>query len=132
MSGTARSIPVRKSHTSTVVRRYAYLVGGSIAGFSLIRFSLRRSFPPVKKTTMWRRSFSTLPKKKWDAVVIGGGHNGLTAAAYLARGGLSVAVLERRHVIGGAAVTEEIVPGFKFSRCSYLQSLLRPCIIRLV
>ncbi|EFH38451.1 expressed protein [Arabidopsis lyrata subsp. lyrata] len=46
MSGTARSIPVRKSHTSTVVRRYAYLVGGSIAGFSLIRFSLRRSFPP--------------------------------------------------------------------------------------
>lgn len=86
---------------------------------------------------MWRRSFSTtsdtfgqLTKKKWDAVVIGGGHNGLTAAAYLARGGLSVAVLERRHVIGGAAVTEEIVPGFKFSRCSYLQSLLRPCIIR--
>ncbi|AED95829.1 putative amine oxidase, FAD/NAD(P)-binding domain superfamily [Arabidopsis thaliana] len=79
---------------------------------------------------MWRRSFSTLPKKKWDAVVIGGGHNGLTAAAYLARGGLSVAVLERRHVIGGAAVTEEIVPGFKFSRCSYLQGLLRPCIIR--
>ncbi|VVB18334.1 unnamed protein product [Arabis nemorensis] len=86
---------------------------------------------------MWRRRFSTtgndfgqLTMKKWDAVVIGGGHNGLTAAAYLARGGLSVAVLERRHVIGGAAVTEEIVPGFKFSRCSYLQSLLRPCIIR--
>ncbi|CAH2078962.1 unnamed protein product, partial [Thlaspi arvense] len=86
---------------------------------------------------MWRRSFSTtgvtlgqLGKKKWDAVVIGGGHNGLIAAAYLARGGLSVAVLERRHVIGGAAVTEEIVPGFKFSRCSYLQSLMRPCIIR--
>lgn len=86
---------------------------------------------------MWRRSFSdlasakeVLKEKKWDALVIGGGHNGLTAAAYLARGGLSVAVLERRHVIGGAAVTEEIVPGFKFSRCSYLQSLLRPSIIR--
>ncbi|KAJ4912363.1 FAD/NAD(P)-binding oxidoreductase family protein [Raphanus sativus] len=83
---------------------------------------------------MWRRSFSTTPgqltKKKWDAVVIGGGHNGLVAAAYLARGGLSVAVLERRHVIGGAAVTEEIVPGFKFSRCSYVQGLIRPCIIR--
>ncbi|KAJ4714409.1 pyridine nucleotide-disulfide oxidoreductase domain-containing protein 2 [Melia azedarach] len=86
---------------------------------------------------MWRRSFSssasatrTLKEKKWDALVIGGGHNGLTAAAYLARGGLTVAVLERRHVIGGAAVTEELIPGFKFSRCSYLQSLLRPSIIR--
>ncbi|KAL6273946.1 hypothetical protein ACE6H2_024638 [Prunus campanulata] len=89
---------------------------------------------------MWRRSFSSssssagatgaLKDKKWDALVIGGGHNGLTAAAYLARGGLSVAVLERRHVIGGAAVTEELVPGFKFSRCSYLQSLLRPSIIK--
>ncbi|KAF5182695.1 Pyridine nucleotide-disulfide oxidoreductase domain-containing protein [Thalictrum thalictroides] len=66
---------------------------------------------------------------KWDALIIGGGHNGLTAAAYLARSGLSVAVLERRHLIGGAAVTEEIIPGFKFSRCSYLQSLLRPTII---
>ncbi|KAH9711420.1 Amino oxidase domain-containing protein [Citrus sinensis] len=86
---------------------------------------------------MWRRSFSngvsltrTLKDKKWDALVIGGGHNGLIAAAYLARGGLSVAVLERRHVIGGAAVTEELIPGFKFSRCSYLQSLLRPSVIR--
>lgn len=88
---------------------------------------------------MWRRSFSSsasatsaLKDKKWDALVIGGGHNGLTAAAYLARGGLSVAVLERRHVIGGAAVTEELFPGFKFSRCSYLQSLLRPSVIRQV
>lgn len=62
--------------------------------------------------------------------MIGGGHNGLVAAAYLAKGGHKVAVLERRHVLGGAAVTEEIVPGFKFSRCSYLQSLLRPQIIR--
>ncbi|XP_050291400.1 uncharacterized protein LOC126732532 isoform X2 [Quercus robur] len=82
---------------------------------------------------MWLRGFSSVPikeKKKWDALVIGAGHNGLIAATYLARGGLTVAVLERRHVIGGAAVTEEIIPGFKFSRCSYLQSLLRPSIVR--
>lgn len=62
--------------------------------------------------------------------MIGGGHNGLTAAAYLAKSGLSVAILERRHLIGGAAVTEELIPGFKFSRCSYLQSLLRPSVIK--
>lgn len=73
---------------------------------------------------------SFLTQRKWDAVVVGGGHNGLTAAAYLAKSGLQVAVLERRHVLGGAAVTEELIPGFKFSRGSYLQSLLRPCIIR--
>ncbi|GLT39137.1 hypothetical protein SLA2020_133440 [Shorea laevis] len=83
---------------------------------------------------MWRRGFSSrakaLQEKKWDALVIGAGHNGMIAAAYLARAGLSVAVLERRHIVGGAAVTEEIIPGFKFSRCSYLQSLLRPSIVR--
>ena len=67
---------------------------------------------------------------KYDVIVIGGGHNGLTAAAYLARGGRKVLVLERRHVLGGAAVTEEVFPGFKFSVCSYVVSLLRPEIIR--
>ncbi len=67
---------------------------------------------------------------KYDAVVIGGGHNGLTCAAYLARAGRKVIVLERRHVLGGAAVTEEIYPGFKFSVASYVVSLLRPEIIR--
>nr|XP_005566205.2 PREDICTED: pyridine nucleotide-disulfide oxidoreductase domain-containing protein 2 isoform X1 [Macaca fascicularis] len=65
-------------------------------------------------------------KPEYDAVVIGAGHNGLVAAAYLQRLGVNTAVFERRHVIGGAAVTEEIVPGFKFSRASYLLSLLRP------
>ncbi|XP_022111005.1 pyridine nucleotide-disulfide oxidoreductase domain-containing protein 2-like [Acanthaster planci] len=64
--------------------------------------------------------------QEYDAVVVGAGHNGLTAAAYLQKAGLKTLVLERRHVIGGAAVTEEIVPGFKFSRCSYVLSLLRP------
>jgi phytoene dehydrogenase-like protein len=66
----------------------------------------------------------------YDAIVIGGGHNGLTAAAYLARAGRKVLVLERRHVVGGAAVTEEVFPGFRFSVCSYVVSLLRPEIIR--
>ncbi len=67
---------------------------------------------------------------RYDAIVIGGGHNGLVNAAYLARAGKKVIVLERRHVLGGAAVTEEIFPGFKFSVCSYVVSLLRPEIIR--
>jgi phytoene dehydrogenase-like protein len=67
---------------------------------------------------------------RYDVIVIGGGHNGLTAAAYLARAGRSVLVLERRHLLGGAAVTEEVFPGFRFSVCSYVVSLLRPEIIR--
>src|SRR5688572_3745223 len=65
-----------------------------------------------------------------DAITIGGGHNGLVCAAYLARAGKRVLVLERRERIGGAAVTEEIFPGFKFSVYSYVVSLLRPEIIR--
>src|SRR2546426_869933 len=68
--------------------------------------------------------------RSYDAIVIGGGHNGLVSAAYLARAGKKVLVLERRHVLGGAAVTEEVFPGFKFSVCSYVVSLLRPEIIR--
>jgi phytoene dehydrogenase-like protein len=66
----------------------------------------------------------------YDAIVIGAGHNGLTHAAYLARAGKKILVLERRHVLGGAAVTEEVFHGFKFSVCSYVVSLLRPEIIR--
>jgi phytoene dehydrogenase-like protein len=66
----------------------------------------------------------------YDAIIIGAGHNGLTTAAYLAKAGKKVLVLERRHVLGGAAVTEEIYPGFKYSVCSYVVSLLRPEVIR--
>ena len=66
----------------------------------------------------------------YDVIVIGAGHNGLTHAAYLAKAGRRVLVLERRHVVGGAAVTEEVFPGFHFSECSYVVSLLRPEIIR--
>jgi phytoene dehydrogenase-like protein len=68
--------------------------------------------------------------QRFDAVVIGGGHNGLVTAAYLAKAGQKVLVLERRHVLGGAAVSEEIVPGYLFSVFSYVVSLLRPEIIR--
>ena len=66
----------------------------------------------------------------YDAIVIGGGHNGLVCGTYLAKAGLRTLVLERRHVIGGAAVSEEIVPGFTFSVFSYVMSLLHPKVIR--
>lgn len=68
--------------------------------------------------------------KKYDAVIVGGGHNGLVCAAYLAKAGKKVLVLERRHLVGGAAVSEELYPGFTFSVCSYVVSLFRPSIIR--
>ncbi len=66
----------------------------------------------------------------YDCIVIGGGHNGLIAAAYLARAGKRVCVLERRHLLGGCTVTEELWPGYRVSTASYVVSLLRPEIIR--
>lgn len=70
------------------------------------------------------------PTETFDAVIIGGGHNGLTCAGYLARAGRSVAVVERRHIVGGACVTEEFHPGYSNSSCAYLVGLLAPEVIR--
>jgi phytoene dehydrogenase-like protein len=81
------------------------------------------------KYTMSSQAYVPPKHKKYDSIVIGGGHNGLTSAAYLAGAGENVLVLERRHIVGGAAVTEEMIPGFKFSRGSYLAGLLRPKVI---
>jgi phytoene dehydrogenase-like protein len=67
---------------------------------------------------------------KYDAIIIGGGHNGLVAACYLSRAGRKVLVLERRYVVGGACVTEETFPGFKVSTAAYVNSLFHPQIIR--
>jgi phytoene dehydrogenase-like protein len=66
---------------------------------------------------------------QYDAIVVGGGNNGLTAAAYLSKAGLRTVVLERRHMVGGAAVTEEICPGFRCSSLSYVCALLHPKVI---
>ncbi len=68
--------------------------------------------------------------EKFDAIIIGGGHNGLVTAAYLGKSGRRVLVLERREVLGGASVTEEVYPGFKYTVFSYVVSLLRPEVIR--
>jgi phytoene dehydrogenase-like protein len=90
----------------------------------LVRYSPER---PARPGGARRR---TALAERYDAVIIGGGHNGLVSAAYLARAGLKTLVLEQRHVLGGAAVTEELYPGFRFSVFSYVVSLLRPEIIR--
>src|SRR4051794_8273543 len=67
--------------------------------------------------------------RRFDAIVVGGGHNGLTTAAYLARAGMRVCVLERREILGGACVTEEVWPGARVSRASYVVSMLQPKVV---
>jgi phytoene dehydrogenase-like protein len=76
------------------------------------------------------QSVNTRANPTYDAVIIGGGHNGLTAAAYLARAGHSTLVLERRDIVGGCCVTEEIAPECRASTTSYIASMLRPEVIR--
>ncbi|UCF79930.1 MAG: NAD(P)/FAD-dependent oxidoreductase [Acidobacteriota bacterium] len=68
--------------------------------------------------------------KQYDAIVVGGGHNGLTTAAYLAKSGKKVLVLEAKPIVGGTAVTEEIYPGFKYSTCAYICEWLSPDVVR--
>jgi phytoene dehydrogenase-like protein len=75
------------------------------------------------------REVSSVIKKEYDVIIVGAGHNGLVCANYLAREGLSVLVLEKRHKVGGLAITEELIEGYKFSRCSYVLSLFRRKII---
>ena len=74
-----------------------------------------------------RSSFSSSNVQKYDAIIVGAGHNGLVCANYLAKYDtkMKIAVLERRHLIGGAASSEEVFPGYVFSRASYLLSLFR-------
>src|SRR5207248_3849711 len=90
-----------------------------------------RSPPPPRRFAPQGRKAKRAPmaSEQYDIVVIGGGHNGLVCAFYCARAGLKVRVLERRHVVGGAAVTEEFAPGFRNSTASYTVSLLHPKII---
>src|SRR5512136_2048325 len=106
-------------------RRKTLYAGGVLPG--------RAGVPPrpiTDGTKPWGGGRELQSGQSYDAVIIGGGHNGLIAAAYLARARKSVLVLERRHVVGGAAVTEEVFPGFKFTVCSYVCSMLRPAVIR--
>src|SRR5438046_9991340 len=70
-----------------------------------------------------------MPRSDYDVIILGGGHNGLVAAAYLARAGLKVMLLERREILGGACVTEALFPSYRFSACSYLCYLIQRKVI---
>src|SRR5258708_29284309 len=104
----------------------AYNGGWSISTSFLLVSTIVLFDPRMRLVTLSQRKTSPI----YDAIVIGAGHNGLTAAAYLAREGLSTLVLERRKIIGGCCVTEEIAPGCRISTTSYIASMLRPEVIR--
>jgi len=75
------------------------------------------------------KNYDSVLAEKYDAVIIGAGHNGLVCANYLAKAGKKVLILEKRHIVGGAAISEELVEGYKLSRCSYVLALFRKQII---
>src|SRR5271168_4521698 len=103
---------------------------GSISHSSLdFNFIFTDTYDSVIRFTGMLVTSGQTQKPSYDAVVIGAGHNGLTAAAYLARAGLSTLVLERREMVGGCCVTEEIAPGCRASTTSYIASMLRPEVI---
>src|SRR5437867_2087445 len=113
---------IKAEHPKTGFALSKLLTRGRAVGRISLHFQIAgKSLFPRQRSVM---------SPHYDAIVIGGGHNGLVNAAYLARAGKKVLVLERRHVLGGATVTEEVFPGFRFSVCSYVVSLLRPEIIR--
>ena len=85
---------------------------------------------PAKPTSTKSTKTTSRADRTYDAIVIGGGHNGLVNGAYLAKSGLKTLIIERRHLVGGAAITEELRPGFWFTTFSYALSLLRPDIIQ--
>src|SRR6266540_2328779 len=89
-----------------------------------------RRFPAINILHRTGSSEGIVMSGSYDIIIVGAGHNGLVTAAYLARAGRRVLVLERRDVVGGACVTEELWPGFKVSTAAYVNSLLRPEIIR--
>ena len=90
----------------------------------------RAPYQDFVRLTTWSGSRRLPPMTTdYDAIVVGGGHNGLTAAAYLARAGLRICVVERRDILGGACVTEEVWPGHRVSRASYVVSLLQPKVV---
>jgi phytoene dehydrogenase-like protein len=91
-----------------------------------------KSTTPTTRSSSTARSTKTTSRadRTYDAIVVGGGHNGLTNGAYLAKAGLRTLIIERRHLVGGAAITEELRPGYWFTTFSYALSLLRPDIIQ--
>jgi len=91
--------------------------------------SPKPSSPARPSRSSSRSARSAKDDRSYDAIVIGGGHNGMVNGAYLAKAGLRTLILERRHLVGGAAITEELRPGFNFTTFSYALSLLRPDIV---